>query len=150
MLLSLRKNCLASLFKEVRVFKVTSTHGPWPCLLPRRSCEDLSKCAEIQIVLDFCLDHRVLQGAPPRGRQLCFTFQVLPTLYSKRQKHPFSPEELQPRRGHPVKHHLIFVWSAANLSTFCASFFPSFFPLPTVPFLPESPPLLGPQNSSFS
>ena len=26
-------------------------------------------------------------------------------------------------------------------STFCASFFPSFFPLPTVPFLPESPPL---------
>ena len=27
-----------------------------------------------------------------------------------------------------------------RLSTFCASFFPSFFPLPTVPFLPESPP----------
>ena len=51
--------------------------------------------------------HRVLQGAPPRGRQLCFTFQVLQTLCSKRQKHPFLPKELQPRRGHPVKHLLI-------------------------------------------
>ena len=40
--------------------------------------------------------HRVLQGAPPRGRQVYFTFQVLETLYSKRQKHPFLPQELQP------------------------------------------------------
>ena len=29
---------------------------------------------------------------------------------------------------------------ACFLSSFCASFFPSFFPLPTVPFLPQSPP----------
>ena len=36
------------------------------------------------------------------------------------------------------------------LSTFCASFFPSFFPLPTVPFLPQSLRFLGPQNSSVS
>ena len=35
--------------------------------------------------------HRALQGAPARGRQLYFTFQVLQTLYSKRQKHPFLP-----------------------------------------------------------
>ena len=35
------------------------------------------------------------------------------------------------------------IWTAFPpcLSTFCASFFPLFFPLPTVPFLPESPPL---------
>ena len=36
------------------------------------------------------------------------------------------------------------------LSTFCASFFPSFFSLPTVPFLPETLPSLGSQNSSVS
>ena len=35
--------------------------------------------------------HTGLQWAPPRGRQLYFTFQVLQTLYSKRHKHPFSP-----------------------------------------------------------
>ena len=38
------------------------------------------------------------RGRPRRGRQLYFTFQVLQTLYSKRQKHPFSPSDLQPRR----------------------------------------------------
>ena len=32
--------------------------------------------------------------------------QVLQTLYSRCQKHPFLPSELQPRRGHPVKHRL--------------------------------------------
>ena len=42
--------------------------------------------------------HRVLQGATTL---LC---QVLQTLYSKRQNHPSLPLELQPRRGHPVKH----------------------------------------------
>ena len=31
------------------------------------------------------------RGRPRGGRQLCFTFQVLQTLYSKRQKNPFSP-----------------------------------------------------------
>ena len=35
--------------------------------------------------------HRVIQGVPPRGRQLLSTFQVLKTLYSQRQKHPFLP-----------------------------------------------------------
>ena len=35
------------------------------------------------------------------------------------------------------------------LSTFCASFFSSSFPLPTVPFLPESVPFLGPQTPLF-
>ena len=35
--------------------------------------------------------HRVLQGAPPRERQLYFNLQVLQTLYSKRRKHPFLP-----------------------------------------------------------
>ena len=55
----------------------------------------------------FLLYHQALQGAPPRGRQLYFTFQVLQTLCSKRQKHPLSPQDLQPRRGHPVKPRLI-------------------------------------------
>ena len=38
---------------------------------------------------DLARFHRALQGAPPRGRQLYFTFQVIQTLYSKHQKHPF-------------------------------------------------------------
>ena len=49
--------------------------------------------------------HRALQGVPPNNK---FTslFQVLQTLYSRRQKHPFSAQELQPHRGHPFKHRL--------------------------------------------
>ena len=38
----------------------------------------------------FCvLSWSSIQGAPPRGRHLYFTFQVLQTIYSKLQKHPF-------------------------------------------------------------
>ena len=45
----------------------------------------------LAVTLSVPVFHKVLQGAPPRGRQLYFTFQVLQTLDLKRQKHPFLP-----------------------------------------------------------
>ena len=81
-----------------------STLFTHPHLGPRDFLKNEAVCEEMLYFRGE--SHRVLQGAPPRGRQLYFTFQVLQTLYSKHQKHPFLPLELQPRRGHPVKHRL--------------------------------------------
>ena len=49
-------------------------------------------------------NHKFLQGAPLRGRQLYFTFPSAPDPLFKASKSTLS--ELQPRRGHPVKHRL--------------------------------------------
>ena len=49
------------------------------------------------------------RGGPRGGDNFTSLFHVLQTLYSKRQKHPVWPWELQPRRGHPVKHCFNFM-----------------------------------------
>ena len=56
-------------------------------------------------------------GALEGGDNFTSLFQVLQSLYSKYQKHPFLPYELQPRRGHPVKHCLII--SVRNFRLLC-------------------------------
>ena len=59
--------------------------------------------------------------------------KVLQTFYSKHQKHPFSSEELQPRRGHPDKHRLIFVPGDTSECTLVLVFVPGEHP-PKPPF----------------
>ena len=46
------------------------------------------------------------RGGPRGGDNFASLLQVLQTPNSKRQKHPFKPQGLQPLRGHPVKHRL--------------------------------------------
>ena len=55
--------------------------------LPISSCNESVSGRERKISPKFSdqSSHRVLQGAPPRGRQLYFTFQVLQTLYSNQE-----------------------------------------------------------------
>ena len=52
---------------------------------------------------------RIVKFFRGRRRDSFTSLQVLQTLHSKRQKHPFSPYELQPRRGHPVKRRLHYL-----------------------------------------
>ena len=46
-------------------------------------------------------DHRVLQGAPPRGRQVYFTFQSAPGPLFKASKAPFLTLRVATPSGHP-------------------------------------------------
>ena len=46
------------------------------------------------------------RARPRRGDNFTSLCQVLQTLCSKRHRHPFLLEQLQPRRGHSVKHSL--------------------------------------------
>ena len=62
-----------------------------------------------------------LKPFPASARQPLFEplLKVLQTLDSKRQKHPFLPQELAPcREGHPMKHRLRYrVLRGSDLST---------------------------------
>ena len=56
---------------------------------------------------------KVLQGAPPRGRQLCFTFPGAPDPLFKASKAPFLTLRVATTRGgHPVKDCLRALGSA--------------------------------------
>ena len=73
----------------------------------------LSICSRLQlltvtVVISTFFFMEFFRGRPRGGDNFTSLFQVLQTLYSKRQKHPFLPYELRPCRGHPVKHRLIF------------------------------------------
>ena len=50
--------------------------------------------------------HRVLEGAPPRGRQLYFTFPGAPDPLFKASKAPFLALRVATPSGHPVKDRL--------------------------------------------
>ena len=52
-------------------------------------------------------NYRVLQGSPPRGRQLYFTSPSASDPLFKASKAPFLTLRVTTRRGHPVKHHFI-------------------------------------------
>ena len=95
--------------------------GPLPNLLEVNFCGTklAATCHERSFFESFHFLIGLFRGRPRGGDN--FTFQVLQNLFSKRQKHPFSPEELQPRRGHPVKHPLISSTNKAlRSSQFCS------------------------------
>ena len=91
------------------------------------------------LFLCVCFLFQGFLGVPQRGRCCVELFLACPLLSNCTSNQ--ITLTLQP---------LFFFCFSPILSTFCASSFPSFFPLPTVPFFPESPAFLGPLNSSVS
>ena len=76
----------------------------------RKSATKCTKCTILRRRMQYSrLFRRVLEGAPPEGATTLLHFSKCSRPFiQKRHKHPCSPQELQPRRGHPVKHRLIY------------------------------------------
>ena len=94
----LRPSCVPALF--------SSSIGIVQKVFSEKASAMRQKCVKMGLVL-LGKSIEFFRGRPRGGDNFTSLFQAFQTLYSKRQKHPLSPYELQPRRGHPAKHCFI-------------------------------------------